>query len=93
MRRVLVVLLILGATVGVSPALAAHGKKPSPPGHHPSGVVVDQRAIAIIASRPESCEGGVLSRPLAAVLHPRAVWRGRRTTRLEKPRPAGLFTS
>jgi hypothetical protein len=48
-RRVLVVLLILGATVGVSPALAAHGKKPSSPGHHPSGVVVDQRAIAIIA--------------------------------------------
>jgi hypothetical protein len=48
-RRVLVVLLILGATFGVSPALAAHGKKPSSPGHHPSGVVVDQRAIAIIA--------------------------------------------
>jgi hypothetical protein len=48
-RRVLVVLLVLGATFGVSPALAAHGKKPSSPGHHPSGVVVDQRAIAIIA--------------------------------------------
>jgi hypothetical protein len=48
-RRVLVVLLILGATFGVSPALAAHGKKPSSPGHHHSGVVADQRAIAIIA--------------------------------------------
>jgi hypothetical protein len=47
-RRVLVVLLILGATFSVSPALAAHGKKPSSPGHH-SGIVVDQRAIAIIA--------------------------------------------
>ena len=49
MRRVLVVLLILGATFGVSPALAAHGKKPGSPAHDSSGVVVDQRAIAIIA--------------------------------------------
>ena len=44
--------LILGATVGVSPALAAQRKKPSTPNTaHPAHFVGRLPAIAIIAGR------------------------------------------
>ena len=52
LRRVLVLFLILGATVGVSPALAAQRKKPSTPNTaHPAHFVGRLPAIAIIAGR------------------------------------------
>ena len=47
MRRVLVLLLILGTAFGASPALAK--KQPAPSGTDPTHSLVQQRAIAIIA--------------------------------------------
>ena len=47
MRKVFVLLLILGTMLGASPALAK--KQPAPSGSDPTHSLVQQRAIAIIA--------------------------------------------
>jgi hypothetical protein len=90
-RRVLVVLLILGATFGVSPALAAHGKKPSSPGTTRPGSSSISAPSRSSPSRPKRMRRGrCQSPPCRSPASSRSVARAPDDT-TRKPRAAGHF--